>query len=220
MGMWTVTVQNTRLTTVVDASPSMGTPVPGGGGRTRMDLTKNSLLQALATFTPEDEIGLWKFATFLDGAKDYAELSPTSRLGDRDPAGGTHRDTLTAAFSSLAPVLRGATGLYDTTLAAYQEACATYASGKFNALVIVTDGADDDAGSLGLDALAEKLKKLSDPQRPVPLIALAIGPAADTAALERITAPTGGSAHQVSDPSQIHQVILKAIMAAGGKKPR
>ncbi|MGW7250328.1 substrate-binding and VWA domain-containing protein [Streptomyces decoyicus] len=220
MGMWTVTVQNTRLTTVVDASPSMGTPVPGSGGRTRMDLTKNSLLQALATFTPEDEIGLWKFATFLDGDKDYVELSPTSRLGDRDTAGGTHRDTLTTAFSSLAPVSRGATGLYDTTLAAYQEACSTYASGKFNALVIVTDGANDDAGSLGLDALAEKLKKLSDPQRPVPLIALAIGPAADTAALDRIAAPTGGSAHQVSDPSQIHQVILKAIMAAGSKKPR
>lgn len=54
----------------------------------------------------------------------------------------------------------------------------------------------------------------------MPLIALAIGPAADTAALDRIAAPTGGSAHQVSDPSQIHQVILKAIMAAGSKKPR
>ena len=72
-------------------------------------------------------------------------------------------------------------------------------------------------GSIGLDALVDELKKLSDPQRPVPLIALAIGPAADTAALDRIVAPTGGSAHQVSDPSQIHQVMLKAIMAAGSK---
>ncbi|MFG2832376.1 substrate-binding and VWA domain-containing protein [Streptomyces sp. NPDC048434] len=220
MGMWTVTVQNIRLTTVVDASPSMGSPVPGGAGRSRMDLAKKSLLQALATFTPEDEIGLWKFATFLDGDKDYVELSPTGRLGDRETAGGTHRDALTAAFSSLAPVPRGATGLYDTTLAAYREACASYASGKLNSLVIVTDGANDDAGSLGLDALVDKLKELSDPKQPVPLIALAIGPAADTSALDRIVAPTGGSAHQVSDPSQIHQVILKALLAAGGKGPR
>lgn len=219
MGRWTVTVQNLRLTTVVDATASMGVPVPGGGGRSRMDLTKNSLLQALATFTPEDEIGLWKFATFLDGDKDYAQLSPTGRLGDRDPSGGTHRDALTAAFGSLAPVPRAAGGLYDTTLAAYREACTTYTSGKLNSLVIVTDGADD-AGGIGLDALAGKVKELFDPKRPVPVTALAIGPAADTAALDRIVAPTGGSAHRVGDPSQIHQAFLKALMTAGGKGPR
>ncbi|MFF8788064.1 substrate-binding domain-containing protein [Streptomyces sp. NPDC015125] len=220
MGRWTVTVRNIRLTAAVDASSSMGSPVPGGGGRSRMDLAKHSLLRALATFTPEDEIGLWKFATFLDGDKDYVELSPTGRLGDRDPAGGTHREALTTAFSSLAPVSRGATGLYDTTLAAYREACATYTSGKLNSLVIVTDGANDDAGSLGPDALAGRVKELFDPKRPVPVIALAIGPAADTAALDRIVAPTGGSAHRVGDPSQLHQTLLNALMTAGGKGAR
>lgn len=219
MGRWTVTVQNIRLTAVVDATASMGSPVPGGSGRSRMDLTKHSLLQALATFTPEDEIGLWKFAASLDGDKDYAELSPTGRLGDREPAGGTHRDALTAAFGSLAPAPRAAAGLYDTTLAAYREACATYTSGKLNSLVIVTDGANDDAG-LGLNALVDKVKELVDPRKPVPVIALAIGPAADTAALDRIVAPTGGSAHRVGAPSQIHQVLLKALMTAGGKGPR
>ncbi|MFE7301025.1 substrate-binding and VWA domain-containing protein [Streptomyces sp. NPDC057579] len=220
LGMWTITVQSARITAVVDASPSMAVPVPGQGGRSRMDLAKSSLLQALSTFTPEDEIGLWKFATHLDGARDYVELSPTSRLGDRGAGGGTHRDELTAAFGSLAPVPRTATGLYDTTLAAYQRASATYTSGKFNTLVIVTDGANDDAGSIDLDSLTAGLKRLADPKRPVPLIAIAIGPQADLAALNRIVAPTGGSAHQVNDPSQIHEVILKAIMAAGSHGPR
>ncbi|MEU7635343.1 substrate-binding and VWA domain-containing protein [Streptomyces sp. NPDC039016] len=220
LGMWTITVQSARITAVVDASPSMAAPVPGQGGRSRMDLAKSSLLQALSTFTPEDEIGLWKFATHLDGARDYVELSPTSRLGDRGAGGGTHRDELTAAFGSLAPVPRTATGLYDTTLAAYQRASATYTSGKFNTLVIVTDGANDDAGSIDLDSLTAGLKRLADPKRPVPLIAIAIGPQADLAALNRIVAPTGGSAHQVNDPSQIHEVILKAIMAAGSHGPR
>ncbi|WP_078876000.1 substrate-binding and VWA domain-containing protein [Streptomyces sp. 769] len=219
LGMWTITVQSARITTAVDASPSMALPVPGQGGRSRMDLAKDSLLQALSTFTPEDEIGLWKFATNLDGDRDYVELSPTSRLGDRGPGGGTHRDDLTAAFGSLAPVSHGATGLYDTTLAAYQQASATYASGKFNALVVVTDGADDDAAGIGLDALVTDLKRLADPKRPVPLVAVGIGPRADRSALARIAAPTGGSAHRVDDPSQIHEVILKAIMAAGSRGP-
>lgn len=185
-----------------------------------MDLARSSLLQALATFTPEDEIGLWKFAASLDGAKDYVELSPTSRLGDRGEGGGTHREALATAFGSLAPVPNGATGLYDTTLAAYEKACATYVGGKFNALVVVTDGADNAPGSIGLDALVTRLKKLQAPDRPVPLIAVAIGPEADKSSLDRIVAPTGGSAHRVSDPSQIHQVILKAIMAAGSAAPR
>ncbi|GAA2605306.1 substrate-binding domain-containing protein [Streptomyces tubercidicus] len=220
MGMWTITVQNARLSTVVDASASMGAPVPGHNGRSRMDLAKKSLLQALTSFTSEDEIGLWKFATTLDGDKDYLELSPTERLGGRDKDGSTHRDALADAFGSLAPQPQGATGLYDTTLAAYEKARSTYASGKFNALVILTDGTNDDAHGIGLDALVSKLEKLSDPKRPVPLIALAIGPEADTSALHRIVAPTGGSTHRVSDPSQIHQVMLKAIMAAGSNVPR
>ncbi|MFI7104625.1 substrate-binding and VWA domain-containing protein [Streptomyces sp. NPDC050161] len=219
LGMWTITVQSARIATVVDASASMAGQVPGRGGQSRMELAKNSLLQALATFTPEDEIGLWKFATLLDGDRDYLELSPTVRLGDPGTNGGTHRDELAAAFRALAPVPNGATGLYDTTLAAYQKAHDTYADGKFNALVVVTDGANDDSSSIGLDALVTRLKKLSDPQRPVPLIAIAIGPEADKTALDRIVAPTGGSAHEVSDPSQIHEVILKAIITAGSTAP-
>ncbi|TSB26134.1 substrate-binding and VWA domain-containing protein [Streptomyces benahoarensis] len=218
LGMWTVTVQNARLTTVVDASSSMGLAVPGSGGRSRMTLARDSLLRALTTFTPDDEIGLWKFATVLDGSRDYLEVSPTTRLGGRDSGGSTHRDGLAAALRMLAPVPGGGTGLYDTTLAAYREARSSYAEGKFNAVVVVTDGADDDADSIGLDGLVEQVKKLTDPGQPIPLIALALGPEADRSALDRMVAPTGGSAHEVEDPSQIDKVIRQAIVAAGSEE--
>ncbi|MFH8570298.1 substrate-binding and VWA domain-containing protein [Streptomyces sp. NPDC017993] len=220
LGKWTSTVQSARIATVVDASPSMANQIPGWGGRSRMELARNSLLKAVDMFTPDDEVGLWKFSTLLDGTKDYVELSPTTRLGDRGEDGGTHRDELTDAFSSLAPVPDGAAGLYDTTLAAYEQATKRYVNGKLNAVVIVTDGADDDLNSIGLDQLVDELQKAADPARPVPLIALAIGPEADQSALDRMVAPTGGSAHRVSDPSQIHEVILKAITKAGAAGPR
>ena len=42
LGMWTITVQSTRLTTVVDASASMSKPVPGTS-ESRMDVTKAAL---------------------------------------------------------------------------------------------------------------------------------------------------------------------------------
>ncbi|MEC4019862.1 substrate-binding domain-containing protein [Streptomyces sp. H27-D2] len=219
LGMWTVTVQSARLTTVVDASASMAAPVPGRDGRSRMDVTKASLLRALAEFTPEDEIGLWEFATLLDGSRDYREIVPTGRLGEQAADGRTQQQKLTTAFGALEPVPGGATGLFDTTLAAYRDALDTYASGRFNAVVLLTDGANEDPGSVSRSALMKELKKLADPKRPVPLIAIAVGPDADQRACEEIADATGGSAHQVDDPAQIHAVILKAIMSAGQRRP-
>ncbi|WP_369217087.1 substrate-binding and VWA domain-containing protein [Streptomyces flavofungini] len=216
LGMWTITVQSARLSTVVDASESMRQLVPGRG-QSRMDVTKSSLLQALAGFTDKDEIGLWEFATALDGARDYRELEPTERLGTREK-GATHRDRLSRAFSELRPVLGGATGLYDTTLAAYRKARASYADGMFNALVILTDGANQDPDSISRSSLVAQLEELTDPEEPVPVIAIAVGPDADKDEVEQIAAATGGSGHQVDDPAQIHAVMLKAIMEAGSRR--
>jgi hypothetical protein len=212
LGTWTITVQSARITTVVDASSSMSQKVPGTD-RSRMDVTRASLLQALATFTPEDEVGLWDFSTKLDGDKDYRVLVPTRRLGDR-AGSGTQRDRLSAAFGGLAPVPDGATGLYDTTLAAYRAATSSYAKGKFNALVVLTDGVNQDPGSISRGELVSQLEKLTDPARPVPLIVIAVGPDADREEAEQIAEVTGGSGQEVSDPAQIHSVILKAIVAA------
>ncbi|WGP08929.1 substrate-binding and VWA domain-containing protein [Streptomyces sp. SH5] len=214
LGMWTITVQSARLTTVVDASGSMATPVPGRG-QSRMDVTKESLIQALDQFTPDDEIGLWEFATTLNGEKDYRRLMETQRLGDRAADGGTHREKLTAAFAGLQPVPGGATGLYDTTLASYKEARSTYVKGKFNALVILTDGSNQDANGISRSGLVAELKELVDPERPVPVIAIAVGPDADRDEVAEIARVTGGDGYEVSDPAEIQAVILQAIMAAG-----
>ncbi|MET8689400.1 substrate-binding and VWA domain-containing protein [Streptomyces sp. NPDC004732] len=216
LGMWTITVQSARLNTVVDASESMAQFVPGRN-QSRMEITKASLLRALAGFTDEDEIGLWEFATRLDGTRDYRKLEPTRRLGDRK-GGATHRDELSDAFSSLQPVPGGATGLYDTTLAAYKEARSTYARGKFNALVILTDGVNQDPGSISRSSLISQLEEMSDREHPVPIIAIAVGPEADKDEVQQIAEATGGSGHQVDDPAQIHAVILKAIMEAGSNQ--
>ncbi|WP_406509536.1 extracellular solute-binding protein [Streptomyces sp. NBC_00212] len=215
LGMWTITVQSARLTTVVDASGSMAATVPGSGGRSRMEVTKASLLQALSQFTPEDEIGLWDFSTHLDGSRDYRRLVPTARLGDPAAGGRTQRDRLSAAFAALQPVPGGATGLFDTTLAAYKEATSTYARGKFNAVVLLTDGANEDPGSISRADLVAQLQKLTDPSKPVPLIAIAVGPDADKDEVRQIAKATGGAGYQVNDPADIQAVILQAIMALG-----
>ncbi|MFE4372700.1 substrate-binding domain-containing protein [Streptomyces sp. NPDC056835] len=216
LGLWTVTVRSARLTTVVDTSGSMAAPVPGRDGQSRMDITKASLLRALAGFTPEDEIGLWEFATRLDGAKDYRELERTARLGEPVKGGGTHRDRLSDAVTALKPVPDGDTGLYDTMLAAYREAVASYVSGKFNALVILTDGSNKDDDSISRSELIKRLKTVVDPRRPVPLIAIAVGPDADRNEVDTIARATGGAGYEVSDPAEIRAVMLRAVMLSAG----
>ena len=212
--MWQITVQSARITTVVDVSGSMGAIVPGSGGRSRLDVTKASLEQALGQFTSRDEIGLWRFSTRLDGSRDYQQVVDTGQLGEKSADGATRRQRLDAAFRSLQPVPGGSTGLYDTALAVYQQAAASYVAGKFNAVVVLTDGANEDPGSVSLDALTAQLKALGDPGRPVPLIAIAVGPDADETACDRIARATGGAAYPVSDPAQIQAVLLKAVVAA------
>ncbi|WP_370592926.1 substrate-binding domain-containing protein [Streptomyces sp. NBRC 110028] len=215
LGMWTITVQSARLNTVVDASASMNDPVPGRPGQSRMDVTKASLRQALSRFTAGDEIGLWEFSTELDGDRDYRELVAARQLGARTPDGTGQRDVLSAAFAALKPLPEGSTGLYDTTLAAYKHAQDTFVRGKFNAVVLLTDGANQDPDGISRSALVKELKGLVDPDRPVPLIAIAVGPDADQAACREIARATGGSAQRVNDPAQINTAMLKAIVAAG-----
>ncbi|WP_066949966.1 substrate-binding domain-containing protein [Streptomyces lushanensis] len=214
LGLWTVTVQSARLTTVVDASASMTAPVPGRKGQSRMEVTKASLLEALATFTPEDEIGLWEFSTRLDGAKDYRKLTETLPLGS-PVKGGTHRGRLSAAVTALKPIPDGDTGLYDTALAAYKEAQAGYVQGKFNAVVLLTDGSNRDDDGISRGELIKRLKELVDPGRPVPLIAIAVGPDADRREVDEIARAAEGAGYEVSDPADIRAVILRAIMAVG-----
>ncbi|WP_405800877.1 substrate-binding domain-containing protein [Streptomyces sp. NBC_01506] len=216
LGMWTITVQDSRLTLVVDTSDSMAAPVPGRDGETRMDATKASMLQTLARFTPEDEVGLWDFAAGLDGGEDHRRLADTAPLGERAEGGATHRESLSAAVSALAPVPAGsaaATGLYDTTLAAFKEAQSSYVSGKANALVVLTGGPDTDGAAR--TALMDELRKLADPRRPVPLIAIALGPEADREEMDEIARITGGAGYEVSDPADIEAVMMEAIMSVG-----
>ncbi|KAB2971610.1 VWA domain-containing protein [Streptomyces sp. SS1-1] len=218
LGVWEITVRSARITMVVDASASMAERVPATE-RSRMDVTKASLRRALDTFTADDEIGLWDFSTALDGAKDYRVRVPAGRLGDSE-GDVTQRDRLETAFGKLKPVKDGATGLYDTTLAAYREATRSYAKGRFNAVVVLTDGVNEDPGSVSRAGLLARLEELADPKRPLPLIMIAVGPDADREEADRIAKATGGSGHEVTDPAQMETAILKAIVKAASPDRR
>ncbi len=209
---WARLVLPSRTLAVVDVSGSMDFDA---GGRTRMELTTAATRQGLGLFPDAAAIGLWAFSERLDGETDHRELLPIRRLGAQVP-GGTQRDALGAGLAELAALTGGGTGLYDTTLAAYRAVQADYDPAAANSVLLFSDGANDDPGSISLAELLAELHELADPRRPVRIIAIGISADADAAALRRIARSTGGEAYIAEDPADMATVFREALGSRRG----
>ena len=161
-------------------------------------------------------IGLWAFAYHLDGDQDWAELVPTREL-DADVEGRPQRDVLDDQLDSIPERLTpGGTGLYDTTLAAVRAARENYDPTAVNSVLVLTDGTnEDDASGLQLDALLATLANEDNPERPIKVIGVALGPDADLAALQSIADATAGAAYSAVDPADLQTVLFDALRQRG-----
>jgi hypothetical protein len=201
-----------RLLAVFDVSTSMRSPV---GTRTRVTLARDAAKSALGLFPDNSAIGLWVFARKMSGDNDWTELVPTRTLA-ADAGGKPQRQVLGDALDSLPQRLSpGGTGLYDTTLAAVRAARANYDPAAVDSVVIVTDGKDEDEGSIGLPTLLSTLKSEVDATRPVKVIGIALGPDADLDALKQIATATGGAAYSAVDPNDLQTVLFDALRQRG-----
>ena len=201
-----------RLLAVFDVSTSMRAPV---GTRTRATLARDAGKSALALFPDNAAIGIWAFARKLHGDDDWTELVPTRALS-ADAGGRPQRDALAGALDSIPQRLSpGGTGLYDTTLAAVRAARANYDPSAVDSVVIVTDGKDEDDGTIGLPTLLQTLSSEVDASRPVKVIGIALGPDADMDALKQIATATGGAAYSAVDENDLQKVLFDALRQRG-----
>jgi hypothetical protein len=202
-----------RIITVFDVSTSMEAPVGGG---TRATLARDAAKSTLSLVPGDFALGLWVFAYQLEAGQDWAELVPTREL-DADVEGRPQRDVLDDQLDTIPDRLTpGGTGLYDTTLAAVRAAQNDFDPTAVNSVLVLTDGTneDDDAG-LELDALLETLRSEADPERPVKVIGVALGPDADLDALEQIAETTEGAAYSAVDPADLQKVLFDALRQRG-----
>lgn len=208
---WQVTSVPSSVLAVFDASGSTDFKA---GHQTRMELAVGVAHTALAIFPDHARIGLWVFSIDQGGhGQDWRTMEPMRRL-DATVGGLTQRELLNKRADQMLGLTQGGTGLYDTTLAAYQQAVRDYNPAYSNAVVLLTDGANDDPGSISLDGLLGQLKKLSDPQRPVRVIGIAISKDADFGSLDKIAKATGGQAYYAKDPNDITKVFAEALAAS------
>jgi hypothetical protein len=192
-----------RLLAVLDISGSMEAQI-AGSGETRLSATVKAAQGGVQLLLATTEIGIWTFSTDLDGDRDYREVVPVGPVGPR-------RAEIIKRLGQVRAKPNGATGLYDTTLAAYRDGARNWTAGRINLVLVLTDGKDDNASGISRAQLLRELGALQDRRRPLPILFIGVGPAIDPAELNQIAKVTGGRVALTPNPAGIRQIFFTAL---------
>ncbi len=210
LSRWTGVQLSARILAVIDVSGSMNERVPGG--QTRLSLMMQAGQEGVGLLLDATELGIWVFSTRMVGNLDYQVLVPTGPLADQ-------RSRIIGALGGIKAKPDGDTGLYDTTLAAYQEARRTWMPGRINIVLIATDGRNDDDSSISRAQLLAELQKLADPRRPLPILFMGLGDGVDQNELNEIAAAVDGRVYIAREPGDIRGIFFNALSDFGCQPP-
>ena len=208
---WSQQRKGARVMLVLDVSGSMGDPADPSdpSGPTKLDLAKQAVMGGLDTFKPEDQVGLRIFTTGLaGGAGTYQDLAPVAPIG---PV----REKLRNQVDGLTP--QDGTPLYEVTKDSYTTMLAGYEPALINAVIVLTDGMNDDGtpddDRAQLDDLVTTVKDNSDGEnaKPVRIFTIAYGSATNPSELKRIAEASNATAYQATDATTIDDVFAAVV---------
>jgi hypothetical protein len=199
-----------RMQVVIDMSGSMRASV--GNGKNRSQVAALAAVTAGNVLPDVAQVGLWGFARDLRGKDDRIEFLKMQALGAPAGKGKTHRDLVNRSMTQMNDQLGGnGTALYATAVAAMKQMKGLYDPRAGNAVVIFTDGADENPGGPSLEETVAEIKRLYDPRRPVRLICIGIGPGIDLAAMKKMSEAAGGEAFPLSDPRALPEILFEVM---------
>lgn len=201
---WQAATLDFSLLIAFDVSGSMRESIGPGS---RAAVTQKAAAIALKAMPTSTRLGVWVFSSML-GPKgaDYREVVPLGLLSD-----SAHRARVAQAAGHLTDRVGGGTGLYDTIWAGYQKARASYDPKRLNAVVILTDGRNEDPSGLSLAQLKAKIRAAADPKRPVAVTTIGIGPRVDSKPLREISRMTSSDYWGAPTAADITTVLTKAL---------
>ena len=201
---WEQTRRGARVLLVLDVSGSMGEEA--APGQTKLDLAKSASVDALALFKPEDEVGLRIFSTDLRQSEpsDYIDLVPIGPLA-------AQREQIASKIRDLTPV--AGTPLYTVARESFSEMKKGYDGTRINAVVLLTDGRNEDPRNDDLEATLKTLRAGSEgtSSSPVRIFTIAYGQDADAGTLRRIAEATDAATYDAADASTIDRVFTAVI---------
>jgi len=190
---------------VLDVSGSMAEE-GGDNGETKLDLAKQAAANALSQFGPNDLVGLRIFSTSVSPAEptDYLDLVPVGPIA-------ANREQIAAKIRELVP--SNGTPLYTTASASIDLVKKQYKPALINAVVLLTDGKNEDPRNDDLTGTLAKLTAGSEGggSQPVRLFTIGFGKDADASALRRLAEATSASYYDSSDPKVIDRVFTNVI---------
>lgn len=196
IGTWTALRRPGNALSVIDTSRSMANRVPGTD-ETRLQIAEKATAGVLSLLKPESNVSLWSFAT------ERHELVPLGPAAKR-------RTQVEKELHGLEP--GGGSALYETTLAAYEQALSHWEANRLNVVILLTDGGDEEDLGLSRKQLVDELTRIRDPSKPIQFVAIAYGPSADVTSLRAITAAVGGRTYVSKDPTDLSAVLLSALV--------
>lgn len=200
---WEDDRKRARVLLLLDVSGSMGEPAGDG---TKLDLAKQAAIDSLALFADDDEVGLRIFSTGLgpDESNDWLDLVPVG------PFAG-NRELIAQRIDALTPV--AGTPLYTSTRDAYNAMIDGYDEARINAVVLLTDGRNEDDRNTDLDGLLKALRAQStgEQSKQVRVFAIAYGEDADLETLRRMADATNAQVYDASDPTTISAVFTSVV---------
>ncbi|MBX6384051.1 MAG: VWA domain-containing protein [Microbispora sp.] len=200
-----------RVLVLADVSKENAEPIGGQGGKTRLDVAVEAAKIGLQLFPDETHMGLWEFARDLDHGADHREMIGLGPIDE--PDAGQEEIRRTALFRVAGGITASrdrSSSLYDAIDAGFRSVSKGYDPEMNNSLLVLTAGVDDGKG-LSRQELVDRLHREWDPSRPVQIIVVAFGKAADRRALGEIVAATGGQLYVAQEPGQIIDVFLSAL---------
>jgi Ca-activated chloride channel family protein len=205
LDLWAQQRKGARVLLVMDVSGSMG-EAGDRSGDTKLDLAKDAAIKALGEFKGDDLVGLRIFSTGIAPKEptDYLDLVPIGPIAEQ-------REQMQQRIRSLVPTQ--GTPLYTVTRDSYTQLRSDFDPARINAVVLLTDGRNEDDRNSDLNGLLSSLRAGSEGQssRPVRVFTIAYGGDADQAVLRRIAEATNAAAYDASDPATIDRVFTAVI---------
>lgn len=209
---WREQRKGARVLLVLDVSGSMQefADPSDPNSETKLELAKQAAIDALDEFNSSDEVGLRIFTNGLgenldQDWQDLLEVQPMS----------TNRERLRNEIRAQLPL--NGTPLYDVTQASFDDMVGAYDPTLINAVVLLTDGVNDDGDTSDdrqqLTSLLAELEAATDGENatPVRIFPIAYGAAADLDTLTAIAEATNAAAYDASDPATIDKVFTAVI---------
>ncbi len=199
-----------RILAVLDVSLSMEAKL--ADGITRIDLSSAAARLGANVLPDNAAVGVWLFASGYPGGKDYKQLEPVKDLGSLEPDGETARSQLMRDATKNVQYLKGGgTGLYSTLDAAFKSMHRNYNPKAHNAIILLTDGQNDESGGPTLKQLLATIRKMNNSRQDVAIYAAGLGPDADYDALQKLATASGGHMYRINTALEGQEALLDGL---------